>query len=39
MKVTPEIVTFIRDMREREKHPRIGKEKINLLKIVQVTKD
>ena len=37
MKVNSEIVTFIRDM--KEKHPRIGKEKINLLKIVQVTKD
>jgi len=37
MKVNPEIVTFIRGM--REKHPRIGKKKINLLKRVQVTKD
>ena len=37
MKVNPETVTFIRGM--REKHPRIGKKKINLLKRVQVTKD
>ena len=37
MKVNSEIVTFIRDI--REEHPRIGKEKINLLKIVQVPKD
>jgi transposase-like protein len=37
MKITPDIVTFIRTL--REEHPRIGKEKVNLLKKAQVTKD
>ena len=37
MKITSDIVTFIRIL--GGEHPRIGKEKINLLKIVQVTKD
>ena len=37
MNVSPEIISFIRVL--REDHPRIGKEKINLQVTTQVTED